>query len=168
LPKPSKIKRISSPPKEEALHYAKKEFLFLEEISTLMRTPKDIVEAYMYQGGLHSYPFLCPDGSTVRGYLTYQVKKVLAAKGRVVPYFNEEFATQRQWEELIAKSLEKPLQEDWYFPPVNPDPLIRISEASASSILKKIQEAQDLQDSPEEKLRLIADIINVNAKDLQK
>lgn len=168
MPKLSKIKRISSPPKEEAEQYSKKEFLFIDEISHLMKTPKDVVEAYLHQGGLRSYPFLCKDGSTVRGFLTYQVKKVLAAKGRVVPYFNEGYATQRQWEEMINKSLEKPLQEDWYFPPVNPDPLVNISEKNATLILEKVQEALNIQDTSDEKLRLVADIININSKNTLK
>jgi hypothetical protein len=159
------MRRLASPPKEVAEKYAAKEYIFLNEVAYLANIPLDEAELILQQGKLRTYPFMTRDHKAVHGYLTFMVKKVLAARGRIIPGFNEDAATHRQWVEMIDSALERPLDPDWYFPPVNPDPLVIISDESAQKILDEVKGSLELGGSPAEILRLVADLVNMGAKD---
>lgn len=115
--------------------------------------------------GLKPYTLETRTGQHVDAYMTFQVKKMLAARGRIIPGFNHEEASQRQWLEIIEQAVRRPLDEDWYFYPVNPEPLITISEESATKILKQVAAVFKMEGPDDEKLRLMADIINVEVRE---
>lgn len=120
----------------------------------------------MHQAKLRPYSFEAKDGGVLVAYLTCKVKKVLAARGRIIPGFNEDQATSRQWQEIFDSALAKPLDSEWYFQPVNPDPLLRTTEQDARDILGEITKALTIEGDPPEVLRYVADIINDSAKKL--
>jgi hypothetical protein len=158
------MKRLAAPPLEIAQKFAAREYIFLDDVAFLANTSKDVAELFLQQGKLRRYPFSDRHGILHQAFLTFQVKKVLAARGRIIPGFNEDSATQRQWLEMLDSAMVRPLDNDWYFPPVNPDPLVNISEDVASKILEAVKENMGLEGPPSEILRLIADTVNLESR----
>lgn len=145
---------------------SKKEFLVINDIIKLSGVDKTQTELMIRNNRIQPM-FLEPVNGTspVKAYMTVKIKKMLAARGRVIPGFNEEFASQRQWLEIFDDALENPVSEEWYFPPVNPDPIVRIKKEKAKQILDKISNDLKVNDEPEEVLRLIADSINIMSRE---
>lgn len=165
MPKRKLMHRLKAPSVEVASMLAEKGFLLLSEVSKLSGVDEDTTTLMIRQFGLKPYMLETVKGGTVNGYMTNKIKKMLAARGRIVPGFNEGLATQRQWLEVLDSAIDKPLDKDWYFPPVNPDPLVVIDKDRARHILEKIQEYAPMEGDPEEVLRLISDTINTMSRD---
>ena len=171
----NKLRKLRPPPPEEVSKYKRKEFLFVGEIAYITNLDKDTVKNILQQGEVKPYRFTPQDihgkNLIVFGYLTHIVKRCLAARGHVIPGFNEEYASQRQWIDVLDSAISIPIDKDWYFPPVPPDPLVYISDYNARDIIDKIRIVLDKESSLEgDKLREIADVINVNSHpdDLRK
>lgn len=159
------FERQPAPPEEEALKLSQREFLFLKEISKLTGVSEESTKAIIQSFGLRPYKLEAKYGMTVDAYMTHQVKKMLAARGRIVPGFNTEEASQRQWLEILEDAIVRPLDGKWYFQPVNPEPLVSISEESSKKILGKLLKVFKMDGPDDEKLRLIADLINVEVRE---
>lgn len=159
------IARDKAPSEEVARLYSERDFLILEDVCKLSGVGKDTTELMLKQSGLKPFILETKDATPINGYLTIQVKKILASRGRIIPGFNEDYASQRQWMEILESAIKKPLEKDWYFQPVNPDPLVRMDNERAEFILSKVREGLDINDEPCEILKLIADYINTYSRD---
>lgn len=157
--------RQPAPPLEIAEKLAQREFLFIKEVAELTGVSEESTLAIIYSFGLRPYKLEAKHGLTVDAYMTHQIKKMLAARGRIVPGFNAEEASQRQWLEVLEQAVVRPLDEKWYFQPVNPEPLITVTEKASKIILEKISKVFGMTGPDDEKLRLIADIINVEVRE---
>lgn len=171
----NKLRKLRPPPPEEVSKYKRREFLFVGEIAYITNLDKDIVKNILQQGEVKPYRFTPQDihgrNLIVFGYLTHVVKRCLASRGHIIPGFNEEYASQRQWTDVLDDAISRPIDKDWYFPPIHPDPLVYISDENSYPILEKIRSILN-EDSLQsgDKLREIADVINVNSHpdDLRK
>lgn len=162
----SAYQRSAAPPREKATKLSGKDFLFIHEIALLAGVTKETAELIIHQSKLRPYMFEDKQGNAIPAYLTCKIRKVLAARGHVIPGFNEHLTTGRQWLELIDAATEKPLDKDWYFQPVNPDPLLRVTEEQAEKILEKVKLMLAVEGAPSEVLRLVADVINEESRTL--
>lgn len=165
MPKRKLIHRQKAPDEETAKRMADKEFLLMPDICRISGVDEELTLAMIKQFGIKPYILETKKGETVNGYMTLKLKKMFAARGRVVPGFNDDYASQRQWLEILESAVSKPLEKDWYFQPVNPDPLVIIGDEKAESILQKIREYVKYEGAPAETLRLIADFINVESRE---
>lgn len=157
--------RQKAPTEELAAMMAERGFLLLPDVSKLSGVDEELTLAMIKQFGMKPYVLETKSGKHVNGYVTSKVKKMLAARGRIVPGFNQDHATQRQWLEILESTITKPLDKTWYFQPVNPDPLVVVSEDKAGEILGKIKKYAGFEDPPSEVLRLIADLINIETRE---
>lgn len=165
LPKLVKVKGV--PNKETAEKLAKKPFLLIHEIAILTGLDEILSLRIMKIAKLKPYKLMAKHlMKNVKGYDTIKVQRVLARRGRVIPGFNESFATQRQWLEILEDAVTKPLSEEWYFNPVRPDPLVDISNERSLAILDKVADLMNQEKSPAEVLKLVADAINVGSEEI--
>jgi hypothetical protein len=159
--KKSPVQRKPAPSEERARVLSSRDFLFINEVAELAGVGTELAILMVETCRIKPYVLEGKDGNPVNSYMTFKIKKMLAARGRIIPYFNHELASQRQWIDIMESAAAKPLDADWYFPPVNPDPLIRLDEDRAAEILTSVQEALALEGDAAEILRLVADSINI-------
>jgi len=165
MPPRKLIHRQKAPPLKLAVHLSERDFLLLPDVARLSGVDEDTTLLMIRQFGMKPYILETIKGGTVNGYMTSKIKRMLAARGRIIPGFNEGLASQRQWLEILDSAIDKPLEKDWYFQPVNPDPLVVIDQDRARQILEEIREYAAIDGDPDEVLRLVADTINTLSRE---